>query len=239
MTTYVLIHGSWLGGWSWDRVRPALEEAGYRVFTPTLAGMAERGHLATPHIGLSVHIHEIVELMERHDMTDTILVGHSYGGMVIAGISGLIPKRIQQLCYVDGLLPRSGQSAFDLIPLMEAHFSRSPPRLPWMSSPVDPALFGVVDKSDRRWLEERVTPVPRRTVEEPLPAVDDVAREAIPATYVHCTGFPFLNESAKVAARRGMQVITLEGIGHLSMVTHPQVLARELLALARPASSPG
>ncbi|MFD0731221.1 alpha/beta fold hydrolase [Planotetraspora mira] len=238
MATYVLIHGSWLGGWSWDRVRPMLEGAGHRVFAPTLAGMADRRHLAAPHLGLSVHINEIVELMERQAVTDAILVGHSYGGMVIAGTGGMIPGRIGRLCYVDGLLPRSGQSAFDLIPLMKEHFGQSPPGLPWMSSPVDPALFGVDDESDRRWLEERVTPVPRRTVEEALPAVDDAAREAIPSAYVHCAGLPFLNETAELAARRGMRVITLEGIGHLAMVTHPQVLARELLTLARPVGSP-
>jgi pimeloyl-ACP methyl ester carboxylesterase len=232
MATYVLVHGSWLGGWSWDRVRPALEEAGHRVFTPTLAGMGERRHLAAPHVGVSVHIREIVELMEREDVTDAILVGHSYGGMVIAGAGGLVPGRVERLCYVDGLLPRSGQSAFDLVPLMRDHFSQSPPGRPWLSSPVDPALFGVNDESDHRWLRERVTPVPRRTVEEALPDVDDTAREAIPTTYVHCVGVPFLNETADVAARRGMRVITLKGIGHLSLVTHPEVLARELLTLA-------
>ncbi|GAA4582732.1 alpha/beta fold hydrolase [Planotetraspora phitsanulokensis] len=234
MATYVLIHGSWLGGWSWERVRPALEEAGHRVFAPTLAGMAERRHLAAPHLGLSVHIREIVDLMEQQDVTDAILVGHSYGGMVIAGAGGLIPGRIGRLCYVDALLPRSGQSAFDLIPLMREHFSQSPPGLPWMASPVDPALFGMDDESDRRWVEERVTPVPRRTVEEPLPAVDDAAREAIPATFVHCAGLPILDETAELAGRRGVQVITLEGVGHLAMVTHPEILARELLALALP-----
>ncbi|MFG1709637.1 alpha/beta fold hydrolase [Nonomuraea sp. M3C6] len=233
MATYVLVHGSWLGGWSWDRVRPVLEQRGHRVFAPTLAGMAGRRHLAAPRMGLSVHIREIVELMEQQDVTDAILVGHSYGGMVIAGTGGLIPGRIRRLCYIDGLLPRSGQSAFDLIPLMKEHFSQSPPGLPWMSSPADPALFGVDDENDRRWLEERVTPVPRRTVEEALPVVDDAAREAIPATYVHCARLPFLNETAKLAAQRGMQVITLAGVGHLAMVTHPQVLAQELLGLAR------
>ncbi|GAA4555483.1 alpha/beta fold hydrolase [Planotetraspora kaengkrachanensis] len=234
MATYVLIHGAWLGGWSWDRVRPALEGAGHRVFAPTLAGMAERRHLAVPDLGLSVHIREIVELLEHQDVTDVILVGHSYGGMVIAGTAGLVPGRIGRLCYVDGLLPRSGQSAFDLVPLMREHFGRSPPSLPWMASPVDPALFGMDGETDRRWVADRVTPVPRRTVEEPLPAVDDDARESIPSTYVHFAGFPFLEETAEVAGRRGMRVITLDGVGHLAMVTHPEVLARELLALAGP-----
>jgi pimeloyl-ACP methyl ester carboxylesterase len=232
MATYVLIHGSWLGGWSWDRVRPALERHGHRVLAPTLAGMAERRHLAAPGLGLSVHIREIVELMERLDLTGVLLVGHSYGGMVIAGVGGVIPGRIRRLGYVDALLPRSGESAFDLLPRMRDDFGRSPPGLPWLACPADLGHLGVDDEDDRRWLEARVTPVPRRTVEEALPAGGDAARDALPATYVQCAGRPFFDETAREAALRGMRVVTLPGVGHLPMVTHPDVLVRELLALA-------
>ena len=85
MATFVLIHGAWHGGWCWKFVAPALRRAGHEVYAPSLTGMGERKHLARPDIDLDTHIEDVVSLMEMEDLSEVILLGHSYGGMVVTG----------------------------------------------------------------------------------------------------------------------------------------------------------
>ena len=85
MATFVLIHGAWHGGWCWKVVAPALRRAGHEVYAPSLTGLGERKHLASPAIDLETHIQDVVGLLEMEDLRDVVLVGHSYGGMVITG----------------------------------------------------------------------------------------------------------------------------------------------------------
>ncbi|MEM6267712.1 MAG: alpha/beta fold hydrolase, partial [Pseudomonadota bacterium] len=82
---FVLIHGAWHGGWCWEPVREKLESAGHRVLTPTLPGLAERQAELRPNLGLGDHIADVRNLIERENLSDFVLVGHSYGGMVITG----------------------------------------------------------------------------------------------------------------------------------------------------------
>ena len=78
MATFVLVHGSFHGGWCWQRVARLLRQAGHEVYTPTLTGLSERHHLATPQTGLEVHIQDIIEVLQYEDLHNVILVGHSY-----------------------------------------------------------------------------------------------------------------------------------------------------------------
>ena len=87
MATFVLVHGAWHGGWCWSRVTPQLQALGHQVFAPTLSGLADRSHLLSPTINLQTHIRDITGLLQWEDLRDVILVGHSYGGMVIAGVA--------------------------------------------------------------------------------------------------------------------------------------------------------
>src|SRR5437660_2816345 len=84
--TYVLVHGGGHGGWCWQRVATRLRAAGHDVYTPTLTGLGERAHLARPDTDLDTHITDVVNVMRYEDLTRVILVGHSYGGMVITGV---------------------------------------------------------------------------------------------------------------------------------------------------------
>lgn len=112
---YVIVHGAWGGGWSFKQVDALLTEAGSMVYRPTLTGQGERVHLAATNIGLDTHIADIVNTILYEDLYNVILVGHSYGGMVVTGVADSIPERIQQLIYLDAFLPEDGESALAII----------------------------------------------------------------------------------------------------------------------------
>jgi pimeloyl-ACP methyl ester carboxylesterase len=111
----VFVHGAWGGGWQYTRVQPLLEDAGHRVFRPTMTGLGERVHLAGPEVGLSIHIEDIVKVLEFEDLREVVLVGHSYGGMVIAGVAERVPERIAKLVYFDAILPENGDSVASIL----------------------------------------------------------------------------------------------------------------------------
>ena len=113
MATYVLIHGSWDGGWAWKGVASVLQEAGHEIYRPTLTGSGERVHLASPEVDLNTHIADIVNVLRYENLEDVILVGSSSGGMVITGVAEQVPERIKHLIYLDAFAPQDGQSIAD------------------------------------------------------------------------------------------------------------------------------
>lgn len=110
--TYLLVHGTWHGGWVWKHVRERLQAAGQTVFTPTLTGTGERVHLATRETGLSVHITDIVNVIECEELDDVILLGHAASGLTISGVADRLPGRIKHLVYFDAKVPRPGDMSF-------------------------------------------------------------------------------------------------------------------------------
>src|SRR5438105_4042834 len=112
MATFVLIHGAWHGGWCWQRVAPALRREGHEVYAPSLTGMGERRHLARADIDLDTHIEDVVSLLEMEDLRDVVLVGHSYGGMVITGAADR-SGRVAKLVYLDAFVPENGRCCLD------------------------------------------------------------------------------------------------------------------------------
>jgi pimeloyl-ACP methyl ester carboxylesterase len=114
--TWVIVHGAWGGAWDHKEVATRLEAAGNEVYRPTLTGLGERVHLASPKITLETHIQDILNVFDYEDLRDVVLVGHSYGGMVITAVAHRIPRRIARLVYIDAFLPNDGESMFDLIP---------------------------------------------------------------------------------------------------------------------------
>jgi pimeloyl-ACP methyl ester carboxylesterase len=114
MAIYVLVHGAWGGAAVWRSFAPVLREKGHEVFYVSLTGLGERYHLGQPNTNLSTHIEDVVQLVEYENLTDIVLVGHSYGGMVITGVADRIPERIAHLVYLDAFLPRDGQALVDM-----------------------------------------------------------------------------------------------------------------------------
>ena len=113
MATFVLVTGMHFGGWSWQKVVPLLCAAGHAVLTPTLTGLGERVHLATPDVDLDTHVTDVVNLLVYEDLRAVTLVGYSYGATVIAGVAEQAPERLAQLIYGDASVPGDGQSDYD------------------------------------------------------------------------------------------------------------------------------
>jgi mannan endo-1,4-beta-mannosidase len=116
----VLVHGAWGGGWDWRPVDRMLTARGYDVYRVTLTGLGDRVHLVGPEVDLSTHIADVVNTILFEDLHDVVLLGHSYGGMVITGVADSIPERLEALIYLDAMLPRSGESVLDLAPGLDA-----------------------------------------------------------------------------------------------------------------------
>jgi len=108
--TYVIVHGAWGGGWAFRRVEELLRARGHNVYRPTLTGLGERSHLAGPHVGLATHVEDVVNVLLFEDLRDVVLVGHSYGGMVITGVADRVPERVRSLVFLDALVPNDGES---------------------------------------------------------------------------------------------------------------------------------
>lgn len=115
MAMFVLVHGAWVGAAVYATVARNLRAVGHEVFTPTLTGLGARAHLASPAIDLSVHIRDIANVLEYDDLHDVILCGHSYGGMVVTGVSAICADRIRTLFYLDAFLPKNGEANWDIV----------------------------------------------------------------------------------------------------------------------------
>ena len=168
--TIVLVHGAWSGAWSWQAAARLLRRRGFEVYAPTLTGMAERSHVSAAAVGLESHIADIAGLLRYEELENVLLVGHSYGGMVITGAADRVPERIGGLVYLDAFLPRSGEALWDIVEPEMAERQRqlarehdggvSVPRPPGMSPP---------DASDR--VARLRTPQPARTLAEKFVSV--------------------------------------------------------------------
>lgn len=110
-STFVIVHGAWGAGYEWKEVGRRLQADGNTVYRPTLTGMGERSHLSNPDIDLETHIMDVVNTILFEDLHDIVLVGHSYGGMVITGVADRLPDRLKQIIYVDAFLPENGEAA--------------------------------------------------------------------------------------------------------------------------------
>jgi pimeloyl-ACP methyl ester carboxylesterase len=230
--TFVLVHGAWHGGWSWQLVRRRLESAGHRVITPTLTGLGDRRHLASPRTGLSVHVEDVVAAMEFEDLHDVVLLGHSYAGQVISGVASARPGRIRALVFHDAFVPEDGQSALDLLPpTIASHFVESAKTAGdgWLMPQRPLAALGVTDEKARAWLEPRLVPHPLRTYQDGARVGDDVA--AIPSGFLECTGWAgiFAPHAAKARAR-GWPVRRIAA-DHEALATAPGELAETLTDL--------
>ncbi|HSY28136.1 MAG TPA: alpha/beta fold hydrolase, partial [Burkholderiaceae bacterium] len=150
---FVLIHGAWMGGWCWRDVARLLRAAGHQVFTPTMTGLGERAHLLNPSVRLSTFIDDACAVIESEELTDVILVGHSFGGMVASGVADRVGASIKHLIYLDALIAQHGQAAITLLPpIIQAERSQTDdPEGLRMSAP-PPDKFGVFRPDHVAWV---------------------------------------------------------------------------------------
>ena len=216
--TCVLVHGAWGGGWDWKQVDQLLTTDGNKVYRATLTGQGERSHLANTNIDLDTHIQDIVNVILWENLHDVVLVGHSYGGMVITGVADRVPDRIRRLVYVDAFVPTNGESADSI----RGHTGIDLPVINGFIPPV--------------WVKGNPPPphdVPQaaRTFTQPIVLTNQVAAGKLPVTYILTVDhgeppeqdpfYPFY-QRAKAC---GWTAIIMEG-DHNVQRSHPRELAK-------------
>lgn len=137
MTDYVLVHGAWCGSWCYERLAGELAAAGHRVVAVDLPGLGQDAANFHPGITLSDHVAHVVAAVGAAGFARFVLVGHSYGGMVVTGVAARLGARIDALVYVDAFLPEHGQSLWDLTGAWEhAHYIDSQKAQPGAVAPL-------------------------------------------------------------------------------------------------------
>jgi pimeloyl-ACP methyl ester carboxylesterase len=225
--TFVLVHGAWHGGGCWKYVRDALIKRGHRVFTPTLTGQGERLHLSRADLTLDTHITDITRVIETEELSDVVLVGHSYGGIVISGAADRLPQHLKRMIYLDALLPTADKPIFDIPPPMRAGFAEGY-RVP--SFP--PEMFGVPkDHPLYAWVARRLTDMPVGVLDKPLALGG--AWTKVPRHFIECTTNALDGPKAGLARARseGWDIHQI-ATGHDAMVTAPKPLTALLMKLA-------
>jgi pimeloyl-ACP methyl ester carboxylesterase len=188
--TFVLVHGAWSGGWCYHKIAARLRAQGYAVFTPTLTGQGERSHLRSGAINLSLHIEDVLNVFHYENLNDVVLVGHSYGGMVITGVADQIAGRIAALVYLDAFLPEDGQSLFDInIPANSQRFIANAGGIGGLAVPAPPAAFFNVNAADAARVDALATPFPLGAFTEKIKLTGAHKRIA-KRVYVHGTVLP-------------------------------------------------
>jgi len=194
MTVYVLVHGAWSGAYSYRRVRPLLRSAGHEVFAPTLTGLGDRAHLASPQVGLSTHVRDVVNLVRYEDLTDIVLVGHSYGGMVITGAAEKLGGRIAHLVYVDAFVPGDGDSLYGLTGQTVVDID-GPGGDEWAVPPVARAWES---DADAEWATARRRPQPVACMTETVTLSEPLEARPWALTYIRATADPSESPGSRV-----------------------------------------
>lgn len=169
MATFLLVHGAWHGGWCWRRVADILRARGHQVHTPTLTGLGDRVHLATPDINLDTHISDVLGIIDAEELSDIVICGHSYGGMVITPVIDRRPEAFRSAVWLDAFIPRDGASLMDGWPAERAQHVREEAATHgegWKVPPMPADYFGV-NEDDVEWVERRCVPQPIRTFSQP------------------------------------------------------------------------
>jgi pimeloyl-ACP methyl ester carboxylesterase len=232
MTTFVLVHGAWVGAWCWSRVAKSLRARQHEVVAPTLTGLGERSHLLNPEIDLETHILDVVHLMKWQELRDVVLVGHSYGGMVVSGVAERMEKSIASIVMLDTFFPADGQSLVDLQPAPLREAITKAARDGTTAVPPLPAATLNVNENDRAWFEAKATPHPIKCFLQPSKlsgARDRIAKR----TYVRAVDFPSMPFDAGLAEarRNGWRMMEIAG-GHVVMLDAPAQLSDMLVQLA-------
>ncbi len=203
MTTYVLVHGAWGGAHGFRHVRRLLTAAGHEVFTPALTGIGERVHLVSPQVDLSTHVTDVVHCLVYEDLRDVVLLGFSYGGMVVTGALEHVADRVRALVYLDAFVPGDGDSVHRLVGA--APPGPLTPGRPWL---VDGPPRVYDDPDEAAFAGPRRTPQPLACFTEPVRLGRPLEELGIPLGYVRATadepGLP-VNPGFVAAAERAQR----------------------------------
>lgn len=222
MTTFVLVPGMCHGGWCFAELTGRLRGHGHLVHPLTLTGLSERAHLLHGGVNLDTHIEDVTALLVAEDVHDAVLVGHSYGGMVITGAAGRVPERVDSLVYLDAVVPAQGDSCWSLVSEQERR---------WYLDVVDTG-YAV---RPLPFFDPRATPHPLASLLQPLRVSGDLTRFRR-RDYVYAAGWdgesPFTPVHERLRADPAWTTHALAG-GHNLMRDAPEDLLAILLDIAR------
>jgi pimeloyl-ACP methyl ester carboxylesterase len=234
MTTYVLVHGAWSGAHGFRQVRPLVRAGGHDVFTPSLTGLGERVHLTGPQVNLSTHVADVVHTILYEDLSDVVLLGYSYGGMVVTGSLAHVADRVSHLVYLDAFVPADGQSLDDLAGI------RRPGGVIGLGADwlVPPPTRQFDDAAEAEWGNARRTAHPIGCFTEPVHLPQKLEDYPFTRTYIKATGEPrpqgngafwVAGDHARdSSAWRYREIAT----NHMIPANRPEELAELLLELA-------
>lgn len=238
MTSFVLVHGAWHGGWCWAQLADHLRGMGHDVHAPTLTGLGERRHLASPDITPDTHVLDVTSLIEMNDLQDIVLVGHSYGGLIVTGVASRMPDRLAALVYLDAVVPQvSGISAMA---------QRNPERLAAFRAQLSSGGFMVEpdrfdawsdDPQVQAWLRTKCSPHPIRCLTEGVTLTGREAEVARRHYILAARNRPsmFWHEYEQVKDRDGWTTETMPTM-HDAMIESPADLADRLQVVAASAA---
>ena len=243
MANYLLVHGAWGGAWYWRPVQHALIRAGHNAHAVTLTGLGERAHLLSRDITLQTHVADVRNALAAEEMSDCILVVHSYAGMLGTAVADREPPgTLRHLVYVDAVVPKPGESwgSTHAAPTLRERLHAAEISPTYSFPAPDPKVFGLAD-ADYEWVKRRQTPHPGRTYQEPL--LFDPRRVAkVPRTYISCVQ-PSLGTIDSIRPRvidpnfwdgawlPGSRVVEMQ-TGHDPMISAPEDTTRLLRDLA-------
>ncbi|MEM7336084.1 MAG: alpha/beta fold hydrolase [Chloroflexota bacterium] len=232
MATFVLIHGGWFGGWCWHDVATALRANGHQVYTPTLTGLGERSHLASPLITLNTHAQDIANVLFYEDLQEVILLGHSYSGMPLSLVPKLEPKRIRTMVYLDAFVPQHNDSLAVLVEDAAGMRARAKESgFGWLTPPPPLARWHITDPNLIAKIEPRLAPHMFLLHDEQVDLTDT---PNLPKTYISLTRHQkshFVKIANRVKNKPDWQYLEVDA-GHLVMVEEPDKLVACLESLA-------
>jgi pimeloyl-ACP methyl ester carboxylesterase len=186
MAIFVLVHGAWGGAHGFRKVRGPLRAAGHEVFTPSLTGIGERVHLTSPQVGLTTHVTDVVNAVLYEDLNDIVLLGFSYGGVVVTGALEHIGDRVSHLVYLDAFVPSDGDSVASLSGAPAGPGVITLGR-EWLVPPQDREFD---DPAEAAWSRARRTPHPAGCFTEPVRLARPLEEYLFTRTYIKATGEP-------------------------------------------------
>ena len=231
--TFVLVHGAWHGGWCWRRVSDLLERQGHKVFTPTLTGLGERSHLLRAGINVTTHVADVVNLLKWEGLSDVVLCGHSYGGLVVSGVAEQMGPAIGSIVFLDAFVPENGDAMTDLTSGAVRDNIQAAAERGELGVPARSAAAFLVNEKDQAWVDGLCGPQPIGTMTETMALTG--ARERIAKkSYIRAAAYPnpgFDIAYARVKADTSWRTYEVP-CGHDVMVDMPERLAEILMEVA-------
>ncbi len=230
----VLVHGGWHGSWCWKYVAAKLRATGHDVYTPTLSGLGERVHLAGTGVNLDMHILDVMNVLEAEELSNVVLVGHSYAGMVIAGVADRAGKRLHGLVYLDAFVPDNGSRMLDYLPTERRNAMVKAGESGGYVDPLPVRVLGITNATDQEWVARRMTRQPYGTFTQQLKFENDGGKH-LPRTYVYCSNPPtgsFDQFATRFRTDPAWKFYELK-TGHDCMITMPDDVAQIVLSAAK------